>query len=256
MTSSSCRQFPPARPARHTPGLRRGLGAAVLCSGAALGLLALRLYLSERASFAFLAWNLALAWMPYALALGAEALGPRAPRWVRAPLLLLWALFLPNAPYLLTDFVHLHKRPGVPVWLDLGLLALFAATGWLLGLLSLELWRAHWERRWGRARAWALVALACAACGYGIYLGRVERWNSWDLLSAPGTLIAQVLGHLRAPAEQPQLLLLTGLFGTLMLLSALALALLTAPRYSPTTSSLCPARSSRVRNSAFATDLE
>jgi uncharacterized membrane protein len=142
------------------------------------------------------------------------------------------------------------------VWLDIGMLALFAATGWLLGLLSLEVWRAHWERRWGSARAWALVALACTACGYGIYLGRVLRWTSWDLLSAPGTLLAQVLGHLRAPAEQPGLLLLTGLFGALMLLSALALSLLATPRYSPAASTLCPARSSRLRNSAFATDLE
>ena len=229
MSSSSCRELPPARPARHTPGLRRGLGAAVLCSGAALGLLALRLYLSERASFAFLAWNLALAWMPYALALGAEALGPRAPRWVRAPLLLLWALFLPNAPYLLTDFVHLRPRAGIPLWLDLALLALFAATGWLLGLLSLEVWRARWQARWGAAAAWSLVALTSALCGYGIYLGRVQRWNSWDLFGAPRALLAEVLTHLHAPRQEPGLLLITALFGALMLLSTFGLALLRAP---------------------------
>ncbi|MBF5043369.1 DUF1361 domain-containing protein [Aggregicoccus sp. 17bor-14] len=203
-----------------------GLLPALLGSAAALALLLLRLRLSERASFIFLAWNLALAWAPYAFALCAAALGPRAPAPLQGALLVLWALFLPNAPYLLTDFVHLRVRPGVPVWLDIGLLALFAATGWLLGLLSLEVWRARWEARWGAAAAWALAALTCVACGYGIWLGRVLRWNSWDLLGAPGALCLQVLAHLRAPSAHPGLLSVTGVFGALMLLSSVAFALL------------------------------
>ncbi|HET9450287.1 MAG TPA: DUF1361 domain-containing protein [Aggregicoccus sp.] len=221
---------PPAGRTSSNAGLGRGLLAALVCSGAALLLLALRLHLSGRASFAFLWWNLALAWVPYALALGAQALGPSAPLPLRAGLGLLWALFLPNAPYLLTDFVHLRPRPGVPLWLDLGLLSLFAATGWLLGLLSLELWRARWEARWGGAAAWALVALTSALCGYGIYLGRVQRWNSWDLFGAPRVLLAEVLAHLRSPSQEPGLLLITALFGALMLLSALGFALLRGPQ--------------------------
>jgi len=46
-----------------------------------------------------------------------------------APLALGWLALFPNAPYLLTDFIHLHQRPVVPLWFDAALLALFAATG-------------------------------------------------------------------------------------------------------------------------------
>lgn len=198
-----------------------GVPPVTLCSAAAVGLLALRLDWSERASYAFLTWNLFLAGGPYALSLAARLLMAwRLDRgWLLAPLALGWLALFPNAPYLLTDFIHLRQRPVVPLWFDAALLALFAATGWLMGLLSLEVWKEWLERRWGRARAWAFVAVTSVLCGYGIYLGRVERWNSWDVLAEPRRLLSAMAAHLREPGAFPHLSRLTVLFAALMLLS-------------------------------------
>ena len=200
---------------------RHGFWPALLSSAAAVGLLALRLDWSERASFAFLPWNLFLAWVPYVLSLVARLLMARGlgRGWLLAPLALGWLALFPNAPYLLTDFIHLRQRPVVPLWFDAALLALFAATGWLMGLLSLEVWKEWLEQRWGRARAWAFVAATSLLCGYGIYLGRVERWNSWDVLAEPGRLLSAMVAHLSEPGAFPHLTRLTVLFAVLVLLS-------------------------------------
>ena len=200
---------------------RHGLGPALLSSAAAVGMLAFRVDWSRHSLYAWLLWTLFLAWVPYGLALGASLLQARgrARWWNVAPLAGAWLLVFPNAPYLLTDFIHLRPRPGVPLWFDAALLALFAASGWLLGLLSLEVWK-HWlEARLGRAGAWAFVLATSVLSGYGIYLGRVERWNSWDVLTEPRGLLVAVLSHLRAPEAHPQLLGLTALFALLVSVS-------------------------------------
>lgn len=198
-----------------------GFLPTLLSSAAAVGLLTLRLDWSERASYAFLTWNLFLAWVPYALSLVARLLMAKGlgRGWLLTPLALGWLALFPNAPYLLTDFIHLRQRPVVPLWFDAALLALFAATGWLMGLLSLEVWKEWLERRWGRARAWVFVVATSVLCGYGIYLGRVERWNSWDVLAEPGRLLAAMAAHLREPLAFPHLARLTVLFAALVLLS-------------------------------------
>lgn len=212
----------PSTPPAFVSLLRRhGLAPALLCSITAVAMLAFRLDWSQRASYAFLVWNLMLAWAPYLLSLGARVLMVRGRErwWNLGPLAVAWLALFPNAPYLVTDFVHLRQRPGVPLWFDATLLALFAATGWLLGLLSLEVWKRWLQRRWGPAGAWAFVAFVSLLCGYGIYLGRVERWNSWDVLTDPGSLLAAVHAHVSAPAAFPHLPGLTVLFAALLLLS-------------------------------------
>lgn len=203
---------------------RHGLVPAVLCTVLAACLLAIRLDWSEHYSFAFLAWNLFLAWAPYTLALLARVLMVRGHGrgWVLAPLAAGWLALFPNAPYLLTDFIHLHQRPVVPLWFDAALLALFAATGWMLGLLSLEIWKQWLEERWGRRSAWAFVGVTSLLCGYGIYLGRVERWNSWHVLTHPGSLFTSIAAHLREPLSFPYLPGLTVSFALLLPLSYVA----------------------------------
>ncbi|RKH07507.1 DUF1361 domain-containing protein [Corallococcus carmarthensis] len=200
---------------------RHGLLPATVCSLLAVDLLAVRLDWSERASFAFLSWNLFLAWAPYTLALLARVLIARGlgSPWRLAPLAFGWLALFPNAPYLVTDFIHLRQRPVVPLWFDAALLALFAATGWMLGLLSLEVWKRWLEERWGRTAAWAFVAVTSLLCGYGIYLGRVERWNSWDVLARPERLFFAMATHVREPLAHPALPQVTVFFALLLPLS-------------------------------------
>ena len=51
--------------------------------------------------------------------------------------LFFWLLFFPNAPYLLTELMHISSLGGDPFWFDLVLLLSFAWSGLMLGHLSL-----------------------------------------------------------------------------------------------------------------------
>jgi uncharacterized membrane protein len=152
--------------------------------------------------FRFLLWNLILAWIPFALALVVYDRYRRGTPILRlAPVLVLWLLFLPNAPYIVTDFVHLSARSPASLWLDGVELSAFAWTGMLLGFVSLYLVHAVARHRFAAKPAWVGVLVVLALVSAGVYLGRVKRWNSWDLLTQPGGMLAQLYERLADPAS-------------------------------------------------------
>ena len=165
------------------------LAAACLLS---LGLLAGRIAYSDRSTYDFLAWNLVLALIPLALALVLDRLLPRGLRVASAAGIVLWILFLPNAPYMVTDFVHLTPDPPVPLWFDVLLFSAYAWTGLLLGFVSIHIVMGHARRRFGARAAWLLTVVLLAACSLAIYLGRFEDLNSWDLLVRPQTVLSTI----------------------------------------------------------------
>jgi uncharacterized membrane protein len=140
-------------------------------------------------TFGFLVWNLVLAWVPLALAL---AVYTRA-REVITPASIvgaaLWLLFFPNAPYIVTDLLHLQDNSFADHWFDVLIFSAFAWTGMLLGLVSLFLIQATVRRHLGVRAGWIVVLVATTLGSFGIYLGRFVRWNSWDLFSDPSALI-------------------------------------------------------------------
>jgi uncharacterized membrane protein len=171
-------------------------GASALC-------VALELAREYRwaADFRFLVWNLVLAWAPLMLALLVYDGYRRGGTLVRlAPALALWLLFLPNAPYIVTDFVHLSARSRAPLWFDGVELSAFAWTGMLLGFVSLYLVHAVLRHRLGAPAGWCVVLGVLALASMGVYLGRVKRWNSWDVLTEPGARLAELQAHLGDPA--------------------------------------------------------
>ena len=176
-----------------------GLGvASALCLG--LELVRERHY--DAYGFRFLIWNLFLAWIPLLLALLIYDRYRRGrPLLVLAPALVLWLLFLPNAPYIVTDFVHLSRVSRAPLWLDGVEVSAFAWTGMLLGFVSLYLVHAVARHRFGAAAGWVGVFGVLGLVSVGVYLGRVKRWNSWDMLTQPGARLAQLHAHLADPAS-------------------------------------------------------
>src|SRR6185436_9690308 len=116
-----------------------------------------------------------------------------------------WLIFFPNAPYIFTDLTHLMSRHSGHFWVDLVLILLFAWTGFLLGFLSLYLMQSLVARRLGGAAGWVFIAVVAGLSGFGIYVGRFLRWNSWDVLLNPVGLFrdlaqwaANPLGHSNA----------------------------------------------------------
>jgi uncharacterized membrane protein len=110
-----------------------------------------------------------------------------------------WLVFLPNAPYLVTDLVHLRPAPPVPASFDVLLFASFALAGCALAWGSLDAVHARLAPAVGRARAALAIAAVLLLTGFGVYLGRFERWNSWDLVARPRGVLADAAGALADP---------------------------------------------------------
>ncbi len=182
---------------RLIPGrrLRSVLFTLVFASGLCLTMLASRTLFARRLELGFYPWNLALAWIPLLLARRIYGLyAGRSPHYgLLALCAVLWFFFFPNAPYIVTDLVHLKTRTPVPKWFDLVMMVSFAWTGLSLGWLSLYLMQ-EVVRGWCGARwAWRFAVAMLALSSFGIYLGRFERWNSWDVFARPLGLAGDVL---------------------------------------------------------------
>lgn len=169
-----------------------------------------RILYSDRMLYSFLVWNLMLAWLP----LGFASLAYRFRRrsLLTAVMLFFWILFLPNAPYLMTDLLHLKHIPPVPEWYDLILLLDYALLGLLLGLASLKIMHTLIDARYGRWVGWIFVMCALAMSGFGVYIGRFLRWNSWDLFVQP----LELLGDLSKNLAEPRALVLSSLLAVVL----------------------------------------
>jgi uncharacterized membrane protein len=209
------------------------IGALVLASAFDVALLAGRIVETHEQSYRFLAWNLFLAWIPLLVGLWIYD-GCR--RHARRPALLaaivLWLLFLPNAPYVVTDFVHLRTIHGAPVWFDVTLIASFAFTAMLLGLVSTALVHAVVQRLAGPLAAWSFVGGSLVLSSVGIYIGRFLRLNSWSFLTRPGELLGAAAYRLHDPFGNPKLLAVTVLFSCLLGVGYLVVWALAQPAFS------------------------
>jgi uncharacterized membrane protein len=204
--------------------------ASVLCGI----MLVVRAVYAGVLGYSGLAWNLFLAWLPMIAALTAYNLKKRDTRGVWAlivPCVFLWLLFFPNAPYILTDLLHLYARDGVPLWYDLILLIAFAWTGTFLGLVSLYLMHMLARRAAGEAVGWFFILAVLALTGFGVYLGRFPRWNSWDLFFNTSELFTDIWQHARHPLAHPRTIVFSGLFS--LCVTAMYLMLAAIIRFSP-----------------------
>lgn len=195
-------------------GLR--FSAPVTLTGLSLGLLAARFVRTGSTGFAFLAWNLALAWAAYALGCAACAAWDRGSRVGAFALFGAFWLMFPNAFYLVTDLIHLRHTRG-PLWHDFALLFSCAGAGTALSLSSLSALHQRAKRWVGALGGWLVVGAVALSTGYAIWLGRIVRLNSWDVLTRPARVARSALGPVLAPAEHLLAWGMTGLFATLLL---------------------------------------
>lgn len=182
--------------------LPRSLIAVGLMSVFAVALAAGGVLISRRTGHLYLVWNLILALVPLVPALLVRKMLPER-GWRSAWLPgLLWLLFLPNAPYILTDFIHLAHTDRRWLWGHLLLLVWFSGTGLLAGLVSLRLVHQALAERHPQGVAWLLITAACLLSGVGVGLGRFGRWNSWDALHAPHAVLEDGVRRL-LPGHSP-----------------------------------------------------
>ncbi len=194
-----------------------------LSMATSLGLLLVRYAATGRFGFRFLVWNLFLAAIPFPVALLAAWLLRVRQRVAALPVLAGWMLFLPNAPYLVTDILHL-QRSDAPLWYDALLYGSFAVSGMLLCFGSVALVHVAVRERMGAVAGWIAALLSLLLAGFGVYLGRVERWNSWNFWQTPRSLARSILEPVQNPLSNTRTIGFTVLYGAFLCVSYVSLA--------------------------------
>lgn len=197
----------------------------------------LKRYRGTQATFFFLVWNLFLAWIPYWIALSIDFFNRQAAvteggiqksfQQIKLVIVLfmlgLWLLFFPNAPYILTDLLHLHRRESVPHWFDVMLFITFAWTGLMLGYASLFEIQRFLRGYFSEKTAWIVVSFAIFLGSFGVFMGRFQRWNSWDIVHHPFNIIRQQIYVLTHPLQNLETLGLAAVLSGFMLLGYLTI---------------------------------
>lgn len=182
-------------------------------------LISYRVFLTDTITYLFLIWNLFLAAVPYMISsvlVYGKSGGTLS--WKTLPFLLIWLLFSPNAPYIITDLFHLQPRQSIPEWYDLMILTSFALNGLIVGVLSLMHIHEMVANRFHAFFGWLAAFLICLASGFGVYLGRFMRWNSWDMFTNPAPLFDDLSSHLTGPFQYDRIHGMTLVMGVLLFL--------------------------------------
>lgn len=187
-------------------------------AGLAVSMSLLRVNITGQSTWQFLIWNLFLALIPLGAAILFRYLTPREKVTIGRGFILLtlasvWLVFFPNAPYLVTDFIHINGRQYILleagqrvfnrdllVWYDLVMIVLFVMAGLLAGFWSLFLMQKAVREGVNRPISWLFSLGVLFVGSFGIYLGRFIRWNSWDLLTSPVELFHSIFDSFHGEA--------------------------------------------------------
>jgi uncharacterized membrane protein len=166
-----------------------------LMSASAVGLFILKALLMHDFWMLGINWNLFLAWVPIIIVMWLEkkvAINALQ-KWEALIVSTLWLLFFPNAPYIITDLVHLYPATGNKYWHYQIMIFSYAFVSLACGLLSLywiqKVWTKVFSETWS---FWAVIG-AIILSGYGVFLGRIVRFNSWDFFTHPFSLLKYIL---------------------------------------------------------------
>ena len=157
----------------------------------------------------FMAWNLFLAIIPCALSFILFA--KRSPK--RLPVNPIWwfglvtfILFLPNAPYIITDIIHFVDDVRSPNVSDNGIIFIlipqyiaFILFGFQCYVTSIMKFIKYlgWLKII-KNTTWLEISLNFI-CAFGVYLGRFNRLNSWELFTNPLNIIHNTIYNFANP---------------------------------------------------------
>jgi uncharacterized membrane protein len=191
----------------------------VVSSVVSAGLFAVGALSNHTWDFSYLLWwNLFLAWIPLLITLWLEKILRTNlwSSWIAIIATLLWLGFLPNSFYIISDFIHIQEVPRVDIVFDATMIGSFALNGMILGYLSLFLVHVELRKRLSARLASLLVAGVLLLASFAIYIGRDLRWNTWDVLFNPASLLFDVSDRLINAGAHPQVLSTTLSFFALL----------------------------------------
>jgi len=145
----------------------------------------------------FMLWNLYLAAIPTVVALLIfRRPGRPGPAWFVG--FGVWLLFLPNAPYVLTDVMHLREdlyaSPSrMHTYGVLLSYSAFFAAGLVSYVVSLQLFRKFLHGAIPGQLVLPALLIVHALSVVAVYIGRFMRLNSWDVVFAPRAVLDAVI---------------------------------------------------------------
>lgn len=152
----------------------------------------------------WLFWNLFLAVLPVFFAFGVQMI----PKWNIVSIFLssLWILFLPNACYMVTDLIYLNSSSFIGpdgsylqhlyAWIELFYIASGVFLAMVCGLFSTHLMTQKLQFKTSISHMIWLMIISLL-CGYGVYIGRFLRLNSWDVLH-PRSLLLKLFENMNS----------------------------------------------------------
>ena len=170
-----------------------------------------RMLYSGTRQYLFLEWNIFLAWIPYILSTQFRFYTGKA-MWKQLFLFSSWLLFFPNALYIVTDLVHLSGESNMPWWFDAMLVFSAAFVGLLMAFVSLRNAERYLSTLFKRNTVQVITFCLLFLGSFGVYLGRFERWNSWNIVNDPLGLGINILSCFINPVENIRVWAITILF--------------------------------------------
>lgn len=192
--------------------------ALMLSNILSVWLLVLRFLSTDSFEYWYFVWNLFLAWVPVGFAVWLTR-RLKTEKWAtlrNGILTLAWLLFLPNSFYLVTDLIHLKQTYEIDYLFDIVMFGHFIMNAYIAGFIAVYMVHRHIERVLGTLRGLLVVLVVFVLSGYAIYLGRVLRWNSWDVLINPAALLFDVSEGVVNPVTAAHIVFITSLFTLLV----------------------------------------
>lgn len=149
-----------------------------------------RLILPNHRSLGFLIYNLFLAFIPLIISTYIRYYSSKKTKISNLICGIIWLIFFPNAPYILTDGLHVIGPSSAFVFIDVVIWIYILLIAFWIALLSLDdIETILLKQVKNRLFVHVVVAFITFISAYGIYLGRDLRLNSWDIVLRPYSLI-------------------------------------------------------------------
>ncbi|MGJ8549051.1 DUF1361 domain-containing protein [Winogradskyella wichelsiae] len=163
-------------------------------------LLMVRMKLNKSFFFLFLIWNVFLAIIPYTITMYLST-KTHLSKLKLVFGFVIWLLFLPNAPYIITDLIHIRIGSKSLLWLDVLVVLSFALSGLFLFYLSIIDMQKLMNSTFKKIPIKTITTTILFLCGFGVYLGRFLRYNSWEIISQPHYLFIDILNIIISPFQ-------------------------------------------------------
>lgn len=188
------------------PSPNRLIASLTLLSSISIGLLIIRVAVTDSYRYGFLIWNLFLGFIPVLLAwwLVNRIRKYGWSKWQQIVLSLAWLVVVPNSFYIITDLIHLRANFEADLLFDAGLLVSFIIAGFMFGYISVYMLHQELLKRVTMKGSYLIVGVLFLAISFAICLGRYSRWNTWDIILRPTGLLFDVSDRFINPSIHAQ----------------------------------------------------